>query len=24
VNAGIAAKIGLKVGDRVQHPMFKP
>ncbi len=24
VNAGIAAKIGLKVGDRVQHPIFKP
>jgi uncharacterized membrane protein (UPF0127 family) len=24
VNAGIAAKIGLKPGDRVQHPMFRP
>ena len=24
VNAGIAAKIGLKIGDRVQHSMFRP
>lgn len=24
VNAGVAAKIGLKSGDRVQHPMFRP
>jgi uncharacterized membrane protein (UPF0127 family) len=24
VNAGIAAKISLKPGDRVQHPMFRP
>ena len=24
VNAGTSAKIGLKVGDRVQHPMFRP
>ena len=24
VNAGTAAKIGLKAGDRVQHPLFRP
>jgi hypothetical protein len=24
VNAGVAARIGLKVGDKVRHPFFKP
>jgi uncharacterized protein len=24
LNGGVAAKIGLKVGDRVRHPFFKP
>ncbi len=24
LNAGVAAKIGLKVGDRVEHPIFGP
>jgi hypothetical protein len=24
VNAGTAARIGLKIGDRVRHPMFQP
>jgi uncharacterized protein len=24
VNGGVAAKIGLKVGDKVRHPFFKP
>ena len=24
VNGGVAAQIGLKVGDRVRHPFFKP
>ena len=24
LNAGAAAKMGLKVGDQVRHPMFKP
>jgi uncharacterized membrane protein (UPF0127 family) len=24
VNAGVAERIGLKAGDRVEHPMFRP
>jgi len=24
INGGLAEKLGIKVGDRVQHPLFKP
>ena len=24
LNGGVAARIGLKVGDKVRHPFFKP